>query len=67
MSLPKFVKEGYALYDRKYKTNPFTNEILLDENNEPIPYYGRFDFIGIKPDAPKWALTEYNNWLNGLK
>jgi len=65
--LPKFVQDGYAIYKQKYEINKRTGETLLDENRKPIPYYGDFDFIGVKETAPKWAKEEYEDWLKRPK
>jgi len=38
---------------------------MIDEKTgKPIPYYGDFDFIGIKLDAPQWVHKEYEEWLS---
>lgn len=63
--MPRFVKEGYAVFARKYELDPRTDEVMIDEKTgKPIPYYGDFDFIGIKLDAPQWVHKEYEEWLS---
>ncbi len=54
--LPKFVLEGYAGYkDEMYKEG--------DKTVEPKS----LDFIGIKEDAPQWAIAEFEEWVEMIK
>ena len=61
--LPRFVSEGYAEYNQKYKYDKVTRKLILDENGNRIPYYGKFDFIGVISSAPDWAKQEYEEYI----
>jgi hypothetical protein len=50
---PQFVRDGYALYDKKFIVLP---------SGVKYPKRHGFDFIGVKPDAPQSAHDEFTAW-----
>ena len=57
-TIPKFVKEGYALYKGgEYLISKFDGKEIIVGRKDGL------DYIGIRPDAPDWALDEYDELI----
>jgi len=58
---PRFLAEGYALYEGgDYYIAILDNGETLKSTKKKRGY----DFIGVKPDAPRWAKEEYEEWIS---
>ena len=55
---PRFYLEGWALYEGgDYYT-------AVHKGKEVQIKRSGFNFIGVKPGAPKWAKQEYEEWIS---